>query len=109
MYKGVIVENSLADKNILNQLDIQKTYVDDDWILHNVLISEDQIFQLAKCLTDGPWYIHFWQDENDDILVVFKDKTFRIKKSDTSTWSDAISHGKSIGISQEQLDFKISW
>lgn len=107
MYKGTIIENSLSDKSILNQLKIVKTWQSDDWILHNVLLSREQIIDLPKYLTDGPWYIHLWEQGKDEIYVVFKDKIFTIKSSDKSTWFDVISYGKSIGIPEEQLNFPI--
>lgn len=35
------------------------------------------------------------------------DWTLHIKRSDTSTWQNAITHGRSLGIPFEQLDFVI--
>ena len=51
--------------------------------------------------------MHFWEPGKDEVLVVFKSKTFDIKHSDKSTWSEAMAYGKSIGIPEEQLDFVI--
>src|SRR3989344_3460833 len=107
MYHGTIVENSLADKNILKDLEIIKSYWLEDWLLHDVLVNEEQIEKLGKFLSDGPWYMHFWQDNQEDIIVVFKDESFRIKHSDKNTWIEAIEHGKSLGIPEEHLDFLI--
>jgi len=107
MYKGTIIENSLSDKGILDQTKIVKTWQDDDWTLHNVLIEEEQIPNLAKYIADGPWYIHLWHPGGDEVKVVFKDKIFDIKYSDKSTWAEAVAYGKSIGIPDEQLDFII--
>lgn len=101
--KGTIIENSLADKSVLADLNIIKTWNDEDWILHNVIVKETQIESIQKALNDGPWYIHFLGDDN--IVVVYKDKIFNIKKSDISTWSKAIEYGKSLGIPNKQLDF----
>ena len=107
MLKGTIVENSLADKEILKKIIIEKTYQEGDWTLHNVWVDEEQISGIAKSLADGPWYVHFWQPGQDDVIVIFKNKTFSIKFSDKSTWVDAVTHGKSLGIPPEQLDFPI--
>lgn len=49
--------------------------------------------------------MHFWEEGKDDVVVVYKDKNFRIKYSDKSTWAEAVEHGKSRGIPEEQLDF----
>lgn len=108
MYKGTIVENSLANKDILQNIKIEKCYQSDDWILYDVWVSEQQIPLLAESLADGPWYLHLWQSENDDVKVIFKNKIFDIKFSDKSTWHEAVAYGKSIGIPDGQLDFLIS-
>ncbi|MFA6549677.1 MAG: hypothetical protein WCT39_07120 [Candidatus Margulisiibacteriota bacterium] len=108
MYKGTIIENSLVDKSILEKVKIEKTHQSDDWTLHDVLVTEEQIEELPKYLADGPWYIHLWKPNDDNIEVVFKNKTFTIKFSDKSTWAEAIAYGKSIGIPEKQLNFPIS-
>ncbi len=107
MYNGTIIENSLKDKSILDKVKVEKTYHDDDWILHDVLIREDQISELSHYLDDGPWYIHLWESGKDDVIVVFKDKVCAIKYSDKNTWKDAVAHGKSIGIPDQHLDFAV--
>ncbi len=107
MLKGTIIENSLKDSSILQSLKIERTWQDGSWTLHNVLIDEETALKIGGYLADGPWYIHFWQTGDDKVLVVFKDKYFWIKYSDKSTWAEAIAHGKSVGIPEEQLDFLI--
>ena len=107
MYKGTIIENSLRDKSILNDIQIKKTYRSSHWILHDVYLKEKQIPLLSKYLDDGPWYIHLWEPGKDIVKIVFKDKIYSIVFSDKSTWIDAIAYGKSIGIPEEQLDFPI--
>jgi len=107
LYNATVVENSLANKDILSKVRIEKTWQDGDWTLHRVLVGREQIPDLAKALATGPWYIHLWQTGSDEVTVVFKDKIFTIKYSDKSTWVDAVAYGKSIGIPEEQLDFVV--
>lgn len=107
MYKGIIIENSLTDKNILRKFKINKTWESGDWILHDVLLDDNQIVELSKHIDDGPWYIHVWEKGKDNVKVIYKDKVFDIKYSDKSTWADAVNYGKSIGIPEEQLNFPI--
>ncbi len=107
MLKGTIIENSLGDKGILERLKIERTYNDEDWILHDVLVAEEQVADLAKSLANGPWYIHLWEPGRDEVRIIFKDKTFLINHSDKATWSEAIAYGESLGIPKEQLDFVI--
>lgn len=110
MYKGTIIENSLADKSILHEVKITKTWQSKsgNWTLHNVLVNENQISKLSNSLSDGPWYIHVWESDNDKIKVIYKNKVFQIDHSDKSTWTEAVDYGKSIGIPEKQLDFLIS-
>lgn len=106
-YQGIIVENSLTDKEILKNLTTARVYQAGEWNLYEVSVSKKQIEKLGECLDEGPWYMHFWQENKDDVVVVFKDKSFKIKYSDKSTWAEAIQHGQSRGISREQLDFSV--
>ncbi len=108
MYKGTIIENSLINGNIIDKLKIEKTWLSGSWVLHNVLVTEEQIPQLSEYLADGPWYIHLWEEGKDGIKVIFKNKIFDIKSSDKSTWVEAVAYGKSIDIPEEQLDFPIN-
>ena len=107
MYKGTIIDSSLSDKDLLKKVRVSKTWQERDWTLHNVSLDEDQIPELSRALDNGPWYIHVWKQGQDDVKVIFKEKVFDIKFSDKSTWTEAIEHGKSLGIPVEQLDFPI--
>lgn len=108
MVKGTVIENSLADTSFLDNVQIIKTWKSGSWTLHDVNVEENVALEMGKYLADGPWYVHFWKQGTDDILVVFKHQNFRINHSDTSTWSDAINYGISVGIPEEQLNFVIS-
>ncbi|NCN52507.1 hypothetical protein GW943_01725 [Candidatus Parcubacteria bacterium] len=108
LMKGAIIENSLKDTGILKDLQIVKSWKAGDWKLHDVLVSREEAEQLGQYLDDGPWYIHFWEDASDDILVVYKDKNFTISKTDKTTWKDAIEYGLSINIPLKQLTFVIT-
>lgn len=107
MLKGTIIENSLRDTSILGELKITRTWQDEEWVLHDVLVDEDKAEKLARYLNDGPWYIHLWQEGGDTVTVVFKNKTFRLKYSDKDSWHEAVEYGRSLGIPGEQLDFPI--
>lgn len=108
MYQGTIIENSLADKSVLNRVQITRTWNSSKWILHDVLVSEEQFEALKNSLADGPWYMHFWIPGNDEVKVIYRDKIFTIMHSDKSTWKEAVEHGKRLGIPEEQLDFVIN-
>jgi hypothetical protein len=108
MYTGVIVENSLIEATVLDSLTILKTWQDGSWTLHKVQVTEVQIKQISDYLIDSTWYTHFWNESENEIVVVFKNKTFTIIAKDQSTWQGAIQYGQSLGIPTEQLDFLIN-
>lgn len=111
-YTGTIVEESLRDNRLINTFKVNKVRIpdaenpEDRWHLYEVEATSAQIDKLASQLKPTGWYTHFWK--NDDVIVVFPNKKFRINHSDHSTWKDAINYGQSIGIPLEQLDFKIN-
>lgn len=105
MLKGIIIENSLQDKSLLEKIQINRTWQEGDWILHEIEVDEKEVPEIGKYISNGPWYIHLWNVGEDDFAIIFKDKTFYVKKSDPSSFTEAIAYGKSIGIPDEQLDF----
>ena len=107
MLKGTIIENSLANKDILKTLQVDKTWQAGTWILHSIQIDERRIKELSESLNNEPWYIHLWEQGEDKVTVIFKKKIFTISFSDKATWADAVNYGRSLGIPAEQLDFPI--
>lgn len=101
--KGIIIQNSLSDTSILDKLHILKTKVGNTWTLHDIIANKDDIPLLQHALATGPWYIHLWNE--DEIVVIYKDKIFWIDKNDHASWREAIKHGLTIGIPIEQLSF----
>lgn len=107
MLLGTIIENSLNDTCVLERLTILKSWTAGSWVLHRVQVSKAEAMSLSEYLAEGPWYVHFWEEAKDDVLVVFKKKTFSIKHSNKSTWVEAVEYGKSIGIPEGQLNFVV--
>jgi len=105
MLKGIIIENSLDDLDALGQLQVEDTRQEGDWTVHTVTAPHTQIPDIARCLKDGPWYMHFWDSEGDELIVVYKTRTFRASRTDPATLEGAKAHGRSIGIPEEELDF----
>ncbi len=109
-YKGIIVEESLADNRILNKLKIIKLEItkeenpSDRWHLYTVQVSEKEINAFSKNIKEK-WYMHFWKGRR--IIAIFKNKKFEFNFGDKATWQPAIAYGLSLGIPKEQLDFPI--
>ena len=107
-FKGVIIEESLVDNRMLNDLEIiafrisKEENPSERWHLFTVLVSEEDMGKLSQLILDK-WYMHFWSGNN--IVAIFKGKKFEFKCDDKSTWEPVVQYGLSIGIPKEQLDF----
>ena len=110
-YNGTIVEESLIDNKILNDLEIVSVKISNDeniadrWHLYKVRISKKDIKKISKKLKFGKWYAHFWRGK--EVIAVFKDKTFVFYYDKKETWKEVVDYGLSNGIPREQLDFLI--
>jgi hypothetical protein len=111
-WKGCIVEESLNDNRVLNNIEIIKVIITQEekpekrWHIYNSLLSEEEIKKIHSHLKQS-WYMHFWKDNK--MMVLFKGKRFILDIKDKNTWKEAIGYGLSIGIPKEQLDFEIGF
>ena len=105
IYKGMIVIESLEDKNLVSKMQILDTKVAEDLTTNIVLISKTDIENLMPYIKQGPWYAHFWH--GNEVLVVFRDKIFKFLHNKEESWRETIGYGISIGIPRKQLNFPI--
>ena len=118
-YNGVIIEESLGDKDVLGKIKIIRTTVEDviekhktpwvqRWTLHAVEVAEGQVDEIAEELSKAldskhPWYADF---KNDAIhYIIFRNKIFKVDRSKPEQYDDVIKHGVAFGIPDYQLDF----
>jgi len=106
-YTGVIIEESLGNKEIIKQLKVLNLKVTDDenpndrWHIYTVQVTREQIVEIQQSMAEGRWYTHFI--EGDEIILVYKDKMFEYKMADKVEHAKAVEYGRSIGIPEEQL------
>jgi len=111
-YIGTIVEESLKDNLIINDLKILSVRISRDdnpadrWHMYQVEMTDEQIEKMAEVIKENGWYMHFWDSEKN-IIAVFSHRIFRFNFDDKTSWTQAVEYGLSIGISKEQLDFLI--
>ncbi len=118
-YKGVIIEESLEDKNILQDLKILETKVEPatekhktswvtQWTLHTVEVPEGRAEEIAEKLSQAldsqhAWYADFKNDTTH--FIIFRDKVFKIDRSSKEQYDEATKYGLTLGIPEYQLDF----
>ena len=107
-YHAVVIEQSLANKKVLGNFKILGTKHSGEWDL-DILEIEDlaeaiKIIQ-PEMVSDKPFYWHIY-DDNNSLIVVFREKLFKFDPKDKSTWAKAQEYGaKLLGIPSKQLDF----
>ena len=97
MYKGVIIEESLANKSILSKVKSESTKIEPitpehktpwlkQWTLHTVSVPEETADEIAKEISKSfdyshgsAWYADFKNDKTH--YIIFKDKIFKIDRS----------------------------
>jgi hypothetical protein len=119
-YKGVIIEESLADISVLKEVKILSTKIEPvtdehktpwvkQWTMHNVEIEANKAEEIADMIsksldtTHSAWYADF---KNDEIhYVIYANKIFKIHRDKEEEYQSATDYGISIGIPDYQVDF----
>lgn len=120
-YQGVIIEESLENKDVLKEVDIIKTEIEPvteehqtpylkQWTLHTVDIPEEKAQEIAGKIGENlssahndDWYADF---KNDKIhFIIFKNRVFRIDRTSKEQYEEVRQYGISLGIPEHQLDF----
>lgn len=119
-YRGVIIEESLDDKSVLDKVKIIETEVESitpehktpwlkQWTLHNVEIPEEESEQIAQEISDSfdpenpNWYADYKNDEYH--FIIYAGKIFKVDLKNPTLYKDAREYGISIGIPEYQVDF----
>ena len=117
---GVIIEESLENKDVLKKVKILKTRVEkvtdehqtpylENWTLHMVEVEEGKAHDVAEEISrsldseHNDWYADF---KNDSIhFIIFKGKIFKLNRENKEQYDEVINYGLSLGIPKHQLDF----
>jgi hypothetical protein len=121
IYSGIIIEESLENKDVLKDVQILKTEIFpveerdktpwvENWTLHTVEITEDKvdeivgkISQALDCKHAGSWFADF---ENGTFhCIVFRNKVFKVKMEQKEQYEAVRECGKSLGIPGYQMNF----
>jgi len=119
-FTGTIIEESLEDKSVLDDIKIVSTKVKPvtekyqtpwvkQWTLDEVEISEEQAGEIAEKLSKAldrkhNWYADYKNDQEH--YIIYKDRVFHVTdRSDQAQYQDATDYGVSLGIPDYQVDF----
>jgi len=115
---GVVVEESLRDRRVLERLRIVSTEVEPvtdahgtpwlrQWTLHTVEIADDEAAAVADLLSDALAPDYWYADFRNQVYhyVVFPQKIFVVDRSAPEQYSPVVEHGLGLGIPDYQLDF----
>jgi len=120
-YKGVIIEESLENKEILKKVKIISTKVEQvtdkhktpwlsQWTLHTVEIPKEEAGKVAEEISksidrahDGSWYADFKNQKTH--YIIFRNKVFSVNRKSAEEYEEVKKYGISLGIPDYQLDF----
>ncbi|MCF7830431.1 hypothetical protein K9M41_00305 [Candidatus Gracilibacteria bacterium] len=125
-FSGVIIEESLTNKDVFKKIKIIKTEVEPvakkhqtphlkQWTLHTIEILPNQADDVAEDLSkalegntdNGYWYADY---KNDDLAyIIFPNKVFKINRNNKEGFQKAKAYGISLGIPEYQVDFSPEW
>ena len=117
---GVIIEESLENKEVLKKVKILKTKIEKvtekhktpwvkQWTFHTVEVPENQADTVAKELSKSldsqhAWYADF---KNDRIAyIIFRNRVFKIDRTSKEQHDEAKKYGISLGIPEYQVNFR---
>lgn len=118
-YQGVIIEESLDSKEVLNNVKIIKTKISPvnekhrtpwvkQWTMHTVEIKKEEADKTAEQLSqdldkEHSWYADF---KNEDYhFIIYRGKIFKVDLKNPTAYQDAKKFGVSLGIPEYQVDF----
>ena len=116
---GVIIEESLENKTVLQKVKIIHTKIEqvtekhktpwiNQWTLHTVEIPENHAKGIAKEISTTLASTHAWYADFKNNLfhyIIFRNRVFRVDRSQQGQYNEATAYGLTLGIPAYQLDF----
>ena len=118
-YRGVIIEESLDDKEVLKKVKIVSTKVEKvvekhktpwlkQWTVCKVEVPAEKAAKISKELSECLESAHNWYADfknNELHFIIFRNKVFRIDRTSKKQYDEAKNYGISLGIPEYQVDF----
>jgi hypothetical protein len=121
MFSGALILESMRVDTRLQDLNLvvreiyrfrpESTTADqpDTWSVLEFEVSDNDAPQVAEAfasiLSQPGWYIDFRSPT--ETFVVFPGRVFRYARGDAASRAEALSHGRSVGVPETQLDWPV--
>ena len=121
-FYGVIIEDSLLDKKVLDRVQIISTRIENvtekhktpwlkHWTLHDVEVTEqdaDLTAQKISRVLDNkhPWLADFKNSRKH--YIIFRNRVFKINRREKEQYDKAMAYGISLGMPDFLVDFSAS-
>lgn len=118
-FKGVIIEESFENKDILKKIKILDTKVKSvtekyktpwvkQWTMHTVDILTNEADSVAEEISRSldlkhNWYADFKDEEIH--YIIFRNRVFKVDRNSKEQYDEATRYGISLGIPDYQVDF----
>lgn len=109
LYHAILLDLEFKDANFIKRWKElgRKHSRTNPWTLIKAEVPESRLNELIedgqKALVGPAYYFHAYRD--DELVVIFPEKIFKVTTNKDS-WAELIKYGLSLGIPEEQLDFK---
>lgn len=121
MYRGVVIEESLIDRSVIDDLRVVETEIETvtegfgtpwlkQWTLRTMEIPDDRIDHVARRVSEaidpehaGSWFADFSNGEMH--YIVFLKKIFVVHQANLREYDPVAAYARSIGIPAHQLGF----
>lgn len=116
IFTGVIIEESLNNKELLKLFKITKTVIEQNndpitnagekiWTLHTVEIKRSNLDKALELLKKSLKLPNWWADLNfkDEVVIVFNNKIFKGNKKDKNFVNEVINYGRKVKLPESQI------
>lgn len=108
MLRALVCAEALSD-GVPARAEVVKTWTDNGRTWHALLVNHADIPDAARHLEAGPWYMHLWDEQTDEIIVLFRDRTFRAQRSNPDSFKDIVIYGRGQGVPDDGFAFPTEW
>ena len=116
-YRGVIIEESLRDKKVLDSVNILSTKAEQvtprhqtpdlqQWAFHHVEVDARRAMNIARDFGKSlrnKWYADF--DNGQEHYIIFQSRVFKIDMKKQEQYDEARAYDIALGIPEYQVDF----